>query len=80
MNTRGLGMQTIDQTAQRYRGVRCSSATACDRSKAALSELNRRIQLDAEFPDAGYVVAWLFKVCHHDLADAYDAQFQGAHS
>jgi hypothetical protein len=51
-----------------------------EKLQQALSELNRRIQLGAEFPDAGYVVAWLFKVCHHDLADAYDAQFQGAHS
>ena len=50
------------------------------RLQKALLELNLRIHLGAEFPGAGYVVAWLFKVCHHDLADAYDAQFQGAHS
>ncbi len=50
------------------------------RLQKALLELNLRIHLGAEFPDAGYVVAWLFKVCHHDLADAYDVQFQGAHS
>ena len=45
-----------------------------------LSELNLRIQFGAQFPDASYIVAWLFKICHHDLADAYDAQFRSGQS
>lgn len=41
----------------------------------ALRELNERLHLGAEFPEAGYLVAWRFKLDQHDLADAYDAQF-----